>query len=166
MRIVSVFDLGKPENFKIDATHCSDCLGRYINDIDCFKTPNCQPVKHRTDEGEVIIAFFSLRNIEMDEEWRYAYNSCYAPWRRPAFSGNSKLKVDKLSNPSEDVKPSLHGEPSQREPSPDLHGEPSQREPSQGLHGEPSQRVPSQGIHGEPFQREPSRGLLGEPSQS
>ena len=165
MRIVSVFDSGKPENIKTDATHCRDFLGRYINDIDCFKTPNCQPLEHRIDEGEVLIAFFSTRNIEMDEELRYAYNSCYAPWRRPAFSGNSKLKVDKLSDPSEDVKPSLHGEPPQREPSPNLHGEPSQGEPSQGLHGEPSQREPIQGLHGESPQREPSPDLHGEPSE-
>ena len=103
---VYVFDSGKPENNKIDATHCSDCLGRYINDIDCFKTANCHTVKHRTDEGEVLIAFFSTRNIEKDEELRYAYNSCYARWRKPGFFRNSILKVDKLSNPSEDVKPS------------------------------------------------------------
>ena len=103
---VYVFDSGIPENIKIDATHCSDCLGRYINDIDCFKTANCHPVKHRTDEGEVLIAFFSTRNIEKDEELSYAYNSCYGPSRKPAFFRNSKLEVAKLSNPSEYVKPS------------------------------------------------------------
>ena len=130
---VYVFDSGKPENIKIDATHCSDCLGRYINDIDCFKTANCHPVKHRTDEGEVLIAFFSTRNIEKDEELRYAYNSCYAPWRKPASFRNSK--VDKLSNRSEDVKPSqnrkavLKSKPSEKV-KPSLHGEPSQSEPS------------------------------------
>ena len=55
------------------------------NDIDCFKTQNCHPVKRKNDQGEVLICFYASRNIEKDEELRYAYNSSYAPWRKPAF---------------------------------------------------------------------------------
>ena len=147
---VYVFDSGKLENNKIDANHCRGSLGCYINDIDCFKTPNCHPVKHRNDESQVLLAFLSTGNIAKDEELRYAYNSCYTPWQRPAFVGNSKLKVHKLSNQSKDVEPSQVCE-AVLKTKPNEVVKPSQLRKAV-LKSKPSENVkPS--LHGEPFQR-------------
>ena len=96
---IYVFDTGRPENIKIDATHTTDCMARYINDIDCFKAQNCHPVKRHNDEGEVMVTFFATRNVEKDEELRYAYNCSFAPWRKQSFFRN------KCQNPQIESKP-------------------------------------------------------------
>ena len=100
---IYIFDTGKPENVKLDATERSDCLGRYINDVDPFHLPNCQPTKKFNRKNEVMISFYASKNIQADEELRYAYNSSSkgAPWRKAkffdgAFSKDKNAKVVKV----------------------------------------------------------------------
>ena len=42
---IYIFDTRKPGNVKLDAAGHSDCVGRYIKEVDPFHLPNCQPTK-------------------------------------------------------------------------------------------------------------------------
>ena len=82
---IYIFDCGKPDFIKIDATDQLHCIGRYINDIDPFHLPNCYPRKDYDDKGDVIISFYCSKNVTEGDEFRYAYNSSFAPWRKKRF---------------------------------------------------------------------------------
>ena len=68
-----VFDSGKPDYVKIDATDHLDCVGRYINDVDPYHLPNCQPTREADENGDVVICFRCTKNVEEGEEFRFEY---------------------------------------------------------------------------------------------
>ena len=81
---VYTFQLKEPENVNVDASERPDCLARYINDIDCFHSKNCE-VKVLRKDKKWAIAFFATIAILEGEELRYRYGSQDAPWRKESF---------------------------------------------------------------------------------
>ena len=81
---VYTFLLKQPENVIVDASERPDCLARYINDIDCFHSKNCE-VKVLRKDKKWAIAFFATTAILEGEELRYSYGSRDAPWRKESF---------------------------------------------------------------------------------
>ena len=81
---VYTFQLKEPENVIVDASERPECLARYINDIDCFHSKNCE-VKVLRKEKKWAIAFFATTAILEGEELRYSYGSRDAPWRKESF---------------------------------------------------------------------------------
>ena len=77
---------GPPENLVVDVSNRTECIARFINDVDQFHVQNCRPVKvYDKEKSTWAIAIFATKNIEEEEELRYSYGSKEAPWRELKF---------------------------------------------------------------------------------
>ena len=79
-------ETGAPEHVTVDASKRTECLGRYINDVDPFHAQNCRTVKiYNNNRSRWTIGIFATKNISSGEELRYSYGTKVAPWREMKF---------------------------------------------------------------------------------